>query len=93
VLAWALTVLTFSLWYWLLDDGRDFFFPQAESDRFPAWSPIYTDYLFLSFTTSTAFSPTDVSPASRRAKLLMMLQSSMSLVLLAVAAARAINVL
>jgi hypothetical protein len=93
VLAYALTILTFSLWYWLLDDGRDFIFPQRESDSFPDWSPIFFDYLFLAWTASTAFSPTDVLPASRRAKLLMMVQGGMSLVLIAVGAARAINVL
>jgi hypothetical protein len=93
ILVWILTVLTFSLWYWLLDDGRDFFFPQAESERFPDWSPNYIDYLVLAFTTSTAFSPTDVLPASRRMKLIMLVQASFSLATIAIAAARAVNVL
>ncbi|HTJ28489.1 MAG TPA: hypothetical protein VMA36_20195 [Candidatus Limnocylindria bacterium] len=93
ILVWILAVLTFSLWYWLLDDGRDFFFPQAESERFPGWSPNYVDYLVLAFTTSTAFSPTDVLPASRRMKLIMTVQAGFSLATIAIAAARAVNVL
>jgi Protein of unknown function (DUF1345) len=93
ILMWILTALTFSLWYWLLDDGRDFFFPQFESENFPGWSPNYIDYLVLAFTTSTAFSPTDVLPASRRMKLVMLVQASLALAIIAIAAARAVNVL
>jgi hypothetical protein len=93
ILVWISTVLTFSLWYWLLDDGFDFFFPQSESERFPGWSPNFVDYAVLAFTTSTAFSPTDVLPASRRAKLMMTIQSALSLATVAIAAARAVNVL
>jgi hypothetical protein len=93
ITVWILLVFTFSLWYWLLDAGSDFFFPQTESDRFAGWKPTYVDYLSLSFNTSTAFSPTDVLPASPRAKLLMMLQAIMSLATVALAAARAVNVL
>jgi uncharacterized membrane protein len=93
ILVWVITVLAFSLWYWLIDDGTAFFFPQYGSDWHPAWKPTFTDYLFLSFTTSTAFSPTDVAPASRTAKMLMLVQSSLSLATVAIAAARAINVL
>lgn len=93
ILVWVLLVLTFALWYWLLDDGRDFFFPQKDSDDFPNWSPNFVDYLFLGFTTSTAFSPTDVLPASRRVKILVMMQSALSLATVAIVAARAVNVL
>ena len=57
------------------------------------WKPGFVDYLFLAFNTSTAFSPTDVPVLSRWAKLLMMVQSSISLGTLAILAARAINVL
>jgi uncharacterized membrane protein len=53
--------------------------------------PDYLDYLFLAFNTSTAFSPTDTMILARRAKVLMMLQSMVSLVTIAVLAARAIN--
>lgn len=57
------------------------------------WSPNFVDYLFLAFNTSTAFSPTDVPVLSRWAKILMMLQSLMSLLIVALLAARAINIL
>jgi hypothetical protein len=57
------------------------------------WRPGFVDYLFLAFTTSTAFSPTDVPVLSRWAKVLMMVQSSISLVTIAVLAARAVNIL
>jgi hypothetical protein len=80
-------------------DGA-FLFPQmtldAESRRTMGeenWSPGFVDYLFLAFNTSTAFSPTDVPVLSRWAKLLMMLQSLISLATIALLAARAINIL
>jgi uncharacterized membrane protein len=57
------------------------------------WSPNFIDYLFLAFNTSTAFSPTDVPVLSRWAKLLMMTQSIISLLVLALLAARAVNIL
>lgn len=78
-------------------DGA-FLFPQmtlpANSKLLKAhWRPGFVDYLFLAFNTSTAFSPTDVPVLSRWAKLLMMVQSSVSLGTLAILAARAINIL
>jgi hypothetical protein len=57
------------------------------------WSPGFVDYLFLAYNTSTAFSPTDVPVLSRWAKVLMMLQSSISLATIAILAARAVNIL
>jgi len=57
------------------------------------WSPQFVDYLFLAFNTSTAFSPTDVPVLSRWAKLLMMIQSMISLTTIAILAARAVNIL
>jgi hypothetical protein len=57
------------------------------------WSPNFIDYLFLAFNTSTAFSPTDVPALARWAKILMMLQSLLSLLIIALLAARAINIL
>ena len=106
-LIWILNVLTFSLWYWEIDGGgpsrrhgvgyhsEDFVFPQAslEPRSSKLWFPHYVDYLFLAFTASTAFSPTDTLVLSVRAKLLMMIQSLISLVVLAIMAARAINTL
>ena len=57
------------------------------------WSPGFVDYLFLAFNTSTAFSPTDVPVLSRWAKLMMMVQSLISLATIALLAARAVNIL
>ena len=104
---WINNVLVFALLHWQLDaggpgaraDGRpdycDWQFPQVTSPESvrPGWRPEFVDYLTLAFTTATAFSPTDVLPLTARAKLLMMLQSIVSLVTLAVVASRAINVL
>jgi hypothetical protein len=76
-----------------------FLFPQMTLDASDpdssanGWSPGFVDYLFLAFNTSTAFSPTDVPVLSRWAKLLMMLQSSISLATIALLAARAVNIL
>jgi hypothetical protein len=66
--------------------GRDDLFSS------PGWA-LFVDYLYLSFTNATAFSPTDVMPLSRWAKLAMMLQSAVSLVTVALVIARAVNVL
>ena len=57
------------------------------------WRPSFTDYLFVAFTAATAFSPTDTMPLSARSKLLFTAASSVSLLTLAVVAARAVNVL
>lgn len=76
-------------------DAPDFLFVQMQSPELAAkeWEPAYVDYLYLSFTNSTAFSPTDVMPLSRWAKLAMMVQSAVSLVVVALVVARAVNVL
>jgi hypothetical protein len=77
----------------------DFLFPQMtvpnRRTEVPplAWTPGFVDYLFLSFTNATAFSPTDTLPLSGRAKLLMMGQAGLSLITLALVAARAVNIL
>lgn len=106
-LIWLVNILTFSLWYWEIDGGgpgqrhyhgyhsADFVFPQATLPQAAGsgWLPHYIDYLFLAFNTSTAFSPTDTLVLSPRAKLLMISQSLISLTLLAIIAARAINTL
>lgn len=107
VAIWGTNVLYFSLIYWLIDRGGpearhsgttplpDWRFPQddAAPDVAPGWRPIFVDYLFLAFSTATAFSTTDASPLTVRAKLLMMLQSTISLLTLVVVASRAINIL
>jgi uncharacterized membrane protein len=107
VLLWIINVATFSVWYWETDGGgpaqrrreghrsEDFLFPQMNLGGGTArgWSPDFLDYLFLAFNTSTAFSPTDTAFLSRRAKVLMMVQALLSLVILAVLVSRAINAL
>ena len=81
-------------------DCGAFLFPQMTLDddsamdsHFERWTPHFVDYLFLAFNTSTALSPTDTAVLSRWAKLLMMAQASISLVIIALLAARAINTL
>ncbi|WP_234544259.1 DUF1345 domain-containing protein [Streptomyces shenzhenensis] len=104
---WLTNVIVFALWYWEWDRGgpmaralgqhqfADFLFVQMQSpETAPSdWEPGFLDYLYLSFTNSTAFSPTDVMPLSRWAKMLMMLQSSVSLVTVVLVVARAVNIL
>ncbi len=105
-LIWVANILTFALWYWNMDGGgpakrhpgryasTDFAFPQMQLDDdgiVEGWSPTFLDYLFLSFNTATAFSPTDTMVLSRPAKVLLMAQSTISLTVVAVLAARAIN--
>lgn len=105
-LVWSANIVVFALWYWELDAGgpaqrhpgkhasSDFAFPQQQQDDdglVEGWSPGFTDYLFLAFNTSTALSPTDTLVLARRMKALMMAQSTISLLVVAVLAARAIN--
>jgi uncharacterized membrane protein len=107
VSGWFTNVIVFSMLYWHIDCGGpearandadrkpDWFFPQRGAPEVapPDWRPTYLDYLFLSFTAATAFSPTDVLPLTPRAKILMMLESVVSLSTLVVVASRAINLL
>ncbi len=107
VAVWTGNILIFTLIYWLIDGGGpdarlahvspypDFDFPAMDDDEHvpPNWEPSIIDYLFLGFTTSTAFSPTEAMPLTPRAKVLVMLQSSLSLITIAIVAARTINVL
>jgi hypothetical protein len=107
VAVWVTNVLMFSLLYWNMDRGGpearmnntnykpDWLFPQAEAgeDAPPNWCPTFVDYLFLGYTTATAFSPTEALPATSRAKMLMMIQSAISLVTIVIVASRAINIL
>jgi uncharacterized membrane protein len=105
-LIWLGNVLVFSLFYWLLDSGGplaryrgdhpypDFAFTQHMSPELspPGWRTQYPDYLILALTTSTAFSPTDVMPMARWAKLTMSLQSLIALTVVGLVIARAVNV-
>ena len=104
---WLINVLTFAVWYWELDRGGpveraygsdpypDFLFPQMTTSGMapPDWEPQFLDYLYLAFTNSTAFSPTDTLPLSRGAKSAMLLQSAISLVTAALVVAKAVNAL
>jgi uncharacterized membrane protein len=105
---WLSNVLIFSLVYWHVDRGGpharagdqpprpDWLFPQydlAPEYVPPHWRPTFVDYLYLSVSTATAFSTTDVAPLTARAKQLMMLELAIALVTIVVVGARAINVL
>lgn len=100
-------IIIFALWYWEMDGGGpgerqavaryqlDFYFPQHQNEliKHPEWKPTFVDYLYVSSTNAMAFSPTDTMPLSRRAKLLMLTQASISLIAVALVAARAVNIL
>ena len=103
---WFPNVVVFALWFWNIDRGGpatralsqrppDLMFPQMSSGwpEHRAWTPGFFDYLFVSFTNATAFSPTDTLPLSVRAKLLFMVESGVSLLTVALVAARAVNIL
>jgi uncharacterized membrane protein len=105
---WLTNVLAFALLYWEFDRGGpaartagrnhwpDLLFPQMQADDLAGardWEPYFADYLYLAFTNATAFSPTDVLPFSRWAKLMMMAQSAVSLTVVVLVVARAVNVL
>ncbi len=104
---WVVNVILFGLWYWQLDAGgplsrptcanteRDFLFPQQTEAAFAesGWQPQFLDYLYVSFTNATAFSPTDSMPLSRWAKMLMLIQSAISLALAVMVVAPAVNIL
>jgi hypothetical protein len=103
---WATNVIAFGLWYWEFDRGGpvkrltgtgglpDFQFPQMENPQLarPGWQPHWIDYLYVSFTNSIAFSPTDAMPLTRWAKLLMLSESAISALTILLVAARAVNI-
>jgi uncharacterized membrane protein len=104
---WATNIIAFALWYWEFDRGGpvertqgtrrhpDLMFPQMVTPELapPDWEPHFVDYLYLGFTNATAFSPTDVMPLARWAKLTMLVQSVLSLAVGALVIARAVNIL
>jgi len=107
VAIWVANVLTFSLLYWQIDRGGpyaraskssakpDWVFPQPATpeDLPPDWRPLFLDYLYLGYNTATAFSPTDALPLTRRAKMLMMVESTISLLTMVIILSRAINII
>jgi hypothetical protein len=103
---WLMNVLIFALWYWEVDregpgrraaglDGDpDFLFPQMTEVRLcRGWRPQFADYLYVSLTNAAAFSPTDTMPLSVQAKMIMGLQSLISLVTIGLVVSRAVNIL
>jgi hypothetical protein len=108
VLIWLTNVLIFGLWYWEIDrrgpglraagfDGPpDFLFPNMTDEiarLSPRWRPHFADYLYVSLTNAAAFSPTDTMPLSVQAKMMMGVQSLVSLVTLGLVISRAVNIL
>src|SRR5262245_28858178 len=105
-IVWLSNIIAFALLYWELDGGGvaarfhrlpdegDFAFPQQMNPRIgaPGWRPRFVDYLYLGFTNATAFSPTDTMPLAPWAKIAMMVQSVISLAILGLVVARAVNV-
>jgi hypothetical protein len=104
---YATNIIAFGIWYWELDRGgpvsrmagdrqhADFLFPQMTQPDVapPDWEPTVLDYLYVSYTNATAFSPTDTMPLSRWAKMLMLVQSAVALSTVVLVIARAVNVL
>jgi uncharacterized membrane protein len=87
---WVSNVTIFAMIYHMIGEG-EFLFPRRDGE--PGKPMVFLDFLFLSFTTSTAFSPTDTAPLSTRTRMLMMVESIISLTMIALAAARAVNIL
>jgi hypothetical protein len=108
IVLWVVNIAIFALAYWELDgdgpearadgyrDYPDLVFPQQQSDQRglapPDWKPTFPDYLYVSLTAATAFSPTDAMPYSRWVKLVMGVESTLSFAIAAMIVARAINV-
>jgi len=107
VVIWLTNFLIFGLWYWELDRGGpgkratgkdqapDLLFPQMSDDRIEPenWRPKFIDYLYVSLTNATAFSPTDTMPLTPMAKSVMGVQSVVSLVTIGLIVSRAVNIL
>jgi hypothetical protein len=103
---WGTNVIAYGLWFWGFDRGGpvrrrqpdppspDFQFPQMENPTLaaPDWHPKLLDYIYVSFTNSIAFSPTDAMPLSRWAKMLMLSESAVSAISILLVAARAVNI-
>jgi hypothetical protein len=104
---WLTNIIVFALWFWELDRGGpddrastehrepDFLFPQMVTPGCApkGWGPRFFDYLYLAFTNSTAFSPTDTMPLTTWAKTLMLIEGLVSLLIVALVASRAVNIL
>jgi hypothetical protein len=107
IVLWATNVLLFGLWYWEVDRGGpverarrthtqpDFLFTQMTDERYSPrdWMPGLVDYLYVSFTNATAFSPTDTMPLTQTAKWMMSIQAMAALLTVLLIFSRAISVL
>jgi uncharacterized membrane protein len=107
VAVWLTNVIVYGLWFWEVDRGgphrrasddklvNDLQFPQMENPQLAPehWRPRFTDYLYTSFANGTSFAPADAMPLSFRMKVLFTTESVVSLVTIAVVAARAVNIL
>src|SRR5512136_227352 len=105
VLVWLMNLIVFTIWYWVLDRGgpdrrgtpeaqrRDWLFPQDQSSvaGWEHWKPGFTDYLYAAFAFSASFGPNDTQMLSQRFKGLSMAQTMLSLMVVVMVAARAIN--
>lgn len=96
-------IIVFGLWYWEMefkrtDKPQDFIFPQENAPGYAGlhnvgWRPVFLDYLYLSAVNAMSFSPTDTAPLTHRAKILMALQSLISLIIVVLVTARAVTII
>ncbi len=107
IAVWITNVIVYGLWFWEIDRGGphrrstgemiypDIQFPQMENPKLAPdnWRPRFTDYLYTSFANGTSFAPADAMPLSLQAKSLFVAESMVSLVTIAIVAARAVNIL
>ena len=107
IAVWLTNVIVYGLWFWEIDRGGphlragssagwpDIQFPQMENPSLapPTWRPRFIDYLYTSFANGSSFAPADAMPLSARAKVLFAGEALVSLVTVAVVAARAVNIL
>jgi uncharacterized membrane protein len=107
VSVWLTNIIIYGIWFWEIDRGGptrraggfkdvyDLQFPQLENPQLAPtdWEPKFTDYLYTSFANGTSFAPADAMPLSRRMKVLFATESMVSLVTIAIVAARAVNIL
>jgi hypothetical protein len=107
VAVWLTNVIVYGLWFWEVDRGGphrrasgekllpDIQFPQMENPGLAPehWRPRFTDYLYTSFANGTSFAPADAMPLTLRAKVLFTSESLVSLITIAIVAARAVNIL
>ena len=102
---WFTNVIIFGVWFWEIDGGgprhraqappgpHEQLFAQYTLPEPWSWRPAFWDYLYLSFTNSVSFAPADALPLRHRMKLLMAVESVLSLMVILIIAARAISIL